>query len=92
MHTRMVSCVSWLPYLAVAVTALLLFPFLLKPGKSQCAMTYMYPSYFDVSSMAGADNTYQLYLYREGRSFYIDARKVQSILLYDFMLRHDLHP
>lgn len=73
---QMVARPFVLPCVAVFLTALMAYPFMLKPEKSQCAMTYMYPSYFDVSSIAAAEGTYHLHLYREGRAFFIDARKV----------------
>ena len=69
-----------LPLLALIVTALLARPFLLPLGKSHCAMTYMYPSYIDVSSIAGVHPVYSLFLYREGRPIFQDTRKVQSNL------------
>lgn len=75
-----------LPLLAVIVIAWLAHPFVLPVGKSHCAMTYMYPSYIDVSNVAGTHPLYNLYLYREGRPFYHDARKGQgTALLYGLL-------
>ena len=70
-----------LPLLAVIVASWLAYPFALPVGKSHCAMTYMYPSYIDVSNVAGTHPNYNLYLYREGRPFYHDARKGQGTAL-----------
>ena len=80
-ESNMTAQKTALPCVAVLLTTLLAYPFLLKPEKSRCAMTYMYPSYFDVSSIARAGGTYHLYLYREGRAFFPNASKAPKHLL-----------
>lgn len=42
-------------------------------------MTYMWPNYFSLERIASMQHGYDLYLYKEGRHSFSDARKVHIL-------------
>ena len=44
-----------------------------------CSMAYMWPNYFSLRRIASMRHAYDVYLYKEGRHNFVDARKVQLL-------------
>ena len=65
-----------LPLSAVALCCVVGLTLLNVPDHGKCVMTYMLPSYFSIGEFAKLKHPYDLYLYKEGRHAFKNARKV----------------
>ena len=74
----MTSVMKYLLPIATVFTCCYLGSILLTtPEAGSCNMTYMWPNYFSLRRIASMRHEYDVYLYKEGRHSFVNARKVQ---------------